>query len=101
MTILVFAVAAFLVGVLLGLCFKVFVLLPVITVSLAAIGGVGFKYESSIGFILLVIFMGLTALQMGYLFGTVVGVYAADAHKQKGRSGIIETAQRLFRESQT
>ncbi len=101
MTILVFALAAFVVGVLLGHCFKVFILLPVIIVSFAAIIGVGFKYESSFGFVLFVTFLGITALQMGYLFGSVIGVYVAKANERKRRSGIIEAAQRLFRQSQT
>jgi uncharacterized phage infection (PIP) family protein YhgE len=97
MTILAFAVAAFLVGALLGLCFNVYILLPVLTVSLAAVVGVGFKYESSLGFGLFVIFLGTTALQMGYLFGSVIGIYVAAANEQKRRSGIVEPAQRLFR----
>ena len=101
MTILVFAVAGFLVGALLGLCFKVYIQLPVTIVSLAAIAGVGFKYESSLGFVLFVIFLGITVLQMGYLFGSIVGVYIAKANEQKRRSGIIETAQRLFWHSET
>ena len=100
MSILVFAAAAFLVGVLLGLCFKVFILLPVITVSVAAIARVGFKYENSIGFVLFVIFLGVTALQMGYLCGSVIALYIAETHQQRRRPGIIETAK-LFRQSKT
>ena len=79
MTILVFAVAAFLAGALLGLCLKVFLLLPVAGLSLAAIIAVGPTYENSIGFALFVLFLGITALQMGYLLGAVVRVYVADA----------------------
>ena len=101
MTILVFVVAAFLAGALLGLWFKVFIVIPVMTVGLAAIVGVGFKYESSFGFVLFVIFLGITALQIGYLFGSFIGAYVADANEQKRCSGIIETAQRLFRQSET
>jgi uncharacterized phage infection (PIP) family protein YhgE len=93
MTILVFAAITFIVGGLLGLCFKVFIQLPVLAVSLAAVVGVGFKYESSFGFVLFVIFLGMTALQMGYLFGSVIGV-AMEATEQKRRPEIIETAQR-------
>jgi uncharacterized phage infection (PIP) family protein YhgE len=100
MTILVFAVAAFLVGALLGLFFKVFIVLPVMTVSLAAVVGIGFKYESSFGFVLFVSFVGITALQMGYLFGSMIGVYVAEANGQKRCMGIIETAQKLFRQFQ-
>jgi hypothetical protein len=101
MTILIFAMTAFFIGVLLGLCFKVYILLPVIAGSLAAIVGAGFKYEISIGFILFVIFLGITALQMGYLLGAVIGANVADAHRRKRRPGISATAQRLFRQSQT
>jgi hypothetical protein len=101
MTMLVFAVAAFLVGMLLGLCFKVFVLLPVIVVSLAAIAGVGFNYECSVGFVLFVMFLGMTALQMGFLCGSVIGMYYADTLQQRRHSGVVETALRLFRQSRT
>ncbi len=101
MTVLVFAVTAFLVGTLLGLRFKVYILLPVIIASLAAIVGVGFKYESGIGFVLFVTFLCITTLQLGYLFGSLIGVYVAASSAQKGRSQIIETVQQLFRQSQT
>jgi hypothetical protein len=101
MTILVFAVAAFFVGVLLGLCFKVSVLLPVMTISLATVVGVGFKYENSFGFVLFVIFLGVTALHLGYLFGSVIGVHVAEFNEQRRRLGIIETSQRLFRQRET
>lgn len=101
MTILVFAVAAFLVGVLLGLYFKVFIVLPVMAVSLAAVVGVGFKHDSSFGFVLFIIFLGITALQMGYLFGSFIGVYVVEAKQQKRRTGTIEAAPPLFRQSQT
>jgi hypothetical protein len=97
MTILVFAVAAFLVGMLLGLYFKVFILLPVITVSLAAIAGVGFKYESNVGFVLFIGFLGITALQMGYLFASFVSVYVADTRQQRHRAEVIEAPRRFLR----
>ena len=100
MTILVFAVTAFLVGVLLGLRFKVYIVLPVIIVSLAAIVGVGFKHDSGFGFVLFVTFLGITTLQMGYLFGSLIGVYVVAArHKRPAQT--IETAPHLFRQSQT
>lgn len=101
MTLLVFAMAVFLVGALLGLYFKVFMLAPVIAVSLAAVVGLGFKYESSFGFVLFVIFLGITTLQMGYLFGAVIGIYIAEAKERKRRPGITKTARRLFRQSRT
>lgn len=101
MTILGFAVAAFIVGALLGLWFKVFILLPVMMVSLAAVIGLGFKYESTFGFILFVSLLGITATQMGYIFGSVIHVYVAKANEKKRRPRIIEAAQRLFRHSQT
>lgn len=101
MTILVFAVIAFLVGTLLGLCFNVFVLFPAVICSLAAIAGVGFKYESSLGFVVFIVFLGITTLQMGYLFGSVIAAYVGDAQEQKRRLGVVETVQRLFRQSHT
>lgn len=85
MALVVFAVFAFLVGALLGLYFKGLILLPVMTVSLAAIVAIGFKYQSTIGFILFVIFMGITALQMGYLVSSVIGAYASETNEQKRR----------------
>jgi hypothetical protein len=85
MTIPTFAMAAFVAGALLGLCFKVYILALVPAVSLAAVAIAGFKYESSIGFILFVILVALTALQMGYLFGSLVGIYAAGANEQNSK----------------
>ena len=101
MTILVFTMIAFLVGALLGLYFKVYVLLPVIILSFATTVGFGFEYESSFGFILFLIFFGITALQLGYLCASAIGVYATSADERKHRSGLIETAQRIFRQSRT
>lgn len=101
MTILVFTMVVFLIGALLGFCFKVYILLPVMTVSLVAFIGFGFKYDSSFGFVLFLIFLGITALQLGYLCASAIGVYATGADEQRRRSGLIETAQRIFRQSRT
>jgi hypothetical protein len=38
---------------------------------------------------------------MGYLSGSVIGIYVAAANEQKRRTGFVEPAQRLFRQPQT
>ena len=98
MTILGFVTVVFLIGAMLGLCFRVFILFPAVIIGAAAIIGVGFGYENSLGYILFVVFLGVTALQMGYLFGAVIGVSAAEANKQKRRSAVIESAQQWFKQ---
>jgi hypothetical protein len=99
MNILSVTATAFFIGAMLGLRFKVCVLIIFIIVGLAAILGVGIASESGAGFILLVEFLGLTALQMGYLTGAVIGCFAVKPRAPKEPTGIIGAEPRLYRRS--
>jgi len=84
MIIVAFAVTAFLVGAILGLRFKVFILIVPVIVGIAVITGVGFAFGSSPGFIFFVIFLGLTTLQLGYVSGAAIGCFAEEPRNEPG-----------------
>lgn len=92
-----FALTAFLIGAALGLRFKVFVLIVPVVIGLAAIFGIGIAFGSSAGFIMLVVFLGLTALQMGYVVGAVIGCFAVKPRAEKDPPENIAMAPRLYR----
>jgi hypothetical protein len=95
-----FAVTAFLIGAILGLRFKVFILIPVAIVSFAAIAGVGFAYGSSPGFILFVVLLGVTAVQFGYVVGAVLGSFVVTSRTQNDAPAITAVTPRLSRRSE-
>jgi hypothetical protein len=97
--IIVFATAVFLIGALLGLRFKVFVLIVPIIIGFAAILGVGIASGNSAGFIMFVAFLGLTALQMGYVSGAVIGCFAVKPRAPKDAAEIVAAEPRLYRRS--
>jgi hypothetical protein len=99
MIILTFAVAAFLIGAILGLRFTVFALIAPIIIGFAAIVAIGIAAGSSVGLILFVVFLGLTALQLGYVAGAVIVCFATRPHARKD-SAEITTEPRLYRRSQ-
>jgi len=86
-------------GALLGLRFKVLILIPAIVASSAAVVYAGVSYESSAGSILLLIIMMTAAIQFGYFVGTVIGNSLASVRKERDLSGIAEVLQRLLRYS--
>jgi hypothetical protein len=90
MTIL--AITAF--GAVLGLRFKVFVLVPAIALSSAASWGVGIAHGNSFWSILLAMLFVMTALQVGYLAGIVIRFGVAKARARRHPSGIIAIAER-------
>ena len=69
-----FAMIAVLVGATLGLRFKMLVLVPAILVGMAATLAIGLARDSGSWSILLSIFVGLTALQIGYFGGAFIRV---------------------------
>ena len=97
--IIVFAATVFLIGAILGLRFKVFVLIVPIIIGFAVIAGVGISSGSSAGFILFLAFLGLTALQMGYVTGAVIGCFAVKPRASEDPSGIVAAEPRLYRRS--
>jgi hypothetical protein len=99
MIIVTFAATAFLIGAILGLRFKVFVLIVPIVIGLAAVVGVGIASGSGAGFIMFVAFLGLTALQMGYVTGAVIGCFAVKPRAPKDPTAIVAAEPRLYRRS--
>jgi hypothetical protein len=63
------AMMALLIGALLGLRFKVFILVPAVAISSVTILGVGVARSDSIWLTLLAAALTVTALQVGYLSG--------------------------------
>lgn len=97
--IIVFAATVFLIGATLGLRFKVFVLIVPIIFGLVAIVGAGIASGNGAGFILFVAFLGLTALQMGYVAGAVIGCFAVKQRAPKDPAEIVAAEPRLYRRS--
>lgn len=94
-----FTLAAAVMGALLGLRFKVLILIPAIAVSSAAVVYAGLSHGSSTGSILLLIVMTMTAIQFGYFAGAILGNSLVSSRKEKDSSGIVEVVQRLLRYS--
>ena len=72
---------------------------PVI-VGFVAIVAVGIASGNGAGFILFVVFLGLTALQLGYGAGAVIGCFATKSHAREDSAKIIVIEPRLSRRSQ-
>jgi hypothetical protein len=100
MPIIIFVIAAFLVGMALGLFFRVFILIPAFVMSAIAIVAFGFQYRMTFGVTLLLMAMVVTAVQTGYLAGAFISVSAAKSKARKNRSD-IEAPNSLFRSSGT
>ena len=94
-----FAIAAAIMGALLGLRFKVLILIPAIAVSSAAVVYAGLSYEGSTWSILLGLVVTTAAMQVGYFAGTMMGNSLASFRKDRDSSGIVEVVQRLLRYS--
>ena len=86
-------------GALLGLRFKVLILIPAIAVSSAAVIYAGLTRETSAGSILLLIIMTTAAIQFGYFAGAIIGNSLASFRKEGDLPGIAEVLQRLLRYS--
>jgi hypothetical protein len=73
-------------GAVLGLRFKVLILVPVIVLSFVAIGGIGAALGMSGRAIAVAFVVAATALQAGYLIGTVIRFTIAAARAPQPRS---------------
>lgn len=100
MIIMTFAVTAFLIGAIVGLRFNIFALIVLVIFGFAAVVAIGIAAGSSIGLILFAVFLGLTALQLGYVAGAVIGCFATRPHARKDSAEIITIEPRLYRRSQ-
>jgi hypothetical protein len=76
-----------LIGTLLGLRFKVLILVPTILVGSTATLGIGIAYHHSLASILFATTVKATALQLGYLGGTII-------HWHKNLSGRFQSGSR-------
>jgi hypothetical protein len=84
MIIVAFAVTVFLIGAILGLRFRVVVLIAPVIVGFVAIVAVGIASGNGAGLILFVVFLGLTALQLGYVAGAVIRCFATKSQRARG-----------------
>ena len=88
------AMIALLIGALLGLRFRVFILVPAIVIGSATILSVGIARSDSIWPTLLATALAITALQVGYLSGAVVHFSIAKARSREDSARTIAAAQR-------
>jgi hypothetical protein len=93
------ATTAILIGALLGLRFKVLILVPAIVFSSAATLGIGMAHSSSVWLVAFAMVLAITALQMGYLAGAVIHFVIAGMRKELPR--MIAVAQTPVRSIQS
>jgi len=82
------------IGIVLGLRFKVFALVPAIVVSLIGSVAIGVGHGSGIWPNLLAILSVITGLQIGYIAGSVLRLAVGKARDRKNQSAIVAVAQR-------
>lgn len=92
-------IAAAIIGVMIGTRFNVFILVPLVTIGVAAILGVGFARAGDPWVVLLAAFGTITALQMGYLAVTLISHIVAKMRARKNARGVAAIAPRLSRQS--
>ncbi len=83
---------ATIIGALLGLRFRVFILVPAIAIGSAATLGLGMAHDDSLWSILLVLVIAISALQLGYLGGVVIRTVSARAQVPNDPRGIMAAA---------
>jgi hypothetical protein len=82
------------IGAVLGLRFKAFVLVPAIAISSVVSSSVSIVHGNSLWSTSLATFFIVTVLQVGYFAGTVIRFGIARARARKHPSGIVAVAQR-------
>jgi hypothetical protein len=90
-----------LIGSLLGLRFKVLILVPIIVVGLATANWIGISQHDSVASILFATAVNTTVLQLGYLAGTIIHWYKnlshcfqADTRREPSNLTFCSSAQR-------
>ena len=91
-----FAIAAMLIGALLGQRFMVFILVPAIVIGSAAILAFCVAHNNNLWITLLLLALTITALQMGYLGGAVIR-FVAGARVGRDSPRTIAVAQKSSR----
>jgi hypothetical protein len=94
MTIMLTA-AALLTGAILGLRFKVLILLPATIIGSAATLGAGMAQSNTAWSVLLALALVISALQIGYFGGALI--HFAGTRDRKDTAGIAVAAQRTYR----
>ena len=94
---IIFTAAALLIGIILGLRFKVLILAPAIAFGSAATLGAGIGHENSNWTILLALVLVITALQIGYFGGALIRTVGAEARARKDPTGIAAAVHRSVR----
>jgi len=87
LSMVTFTIVSVLVGALLGMRFRVFILLPVVLLTVAIVAAVGLARESGAWRILLEIVVVMTALELGYLGGSVGARIWSASRKSPGALG--------------
>ena len=85
---------AALIGAILGLRYKVLILVPAFVISSVAIFGTGMARSDSPSSILLTVFLAITALQMGYMAGALICSIVAKTRARKDLPSVIAVAQK-------
>jgi len=97
MPIVLFGIAAFLIGMAIGLFFRVVVLIAAVVMEATAIVVFGLQLGMTIGITVLVAVMAVTALQFGYLAGAFIAVFALKSKARKSRSDVEAVMRRPSR----
>jgi len=95
---LILAMAALLLGAVLGLRFRVLILLPAAVVAIATMVAADSIEHSSLWTIVVDVVLALASLQMGYLAGAIAGglMGLARSHKHPGRNLAVRLANRQY-----
>jgi len=88
---------SFLAGAVLGLRFKVLVLLPAMFVTAVVVGIAAINSLSGLWSLALMVIVATTAIQLGYLVGAMASLFLGQGINQhEDASGMREAAQRLL-----
>jgi hypothetical protein len=88
---------AILAGAVLGLRFKILVLVPATVIGSAATLGASITQGNGLWFLLLALVLVISALQIGYLSGAFIRSVTAGTRDRKDPHGIIVAVQRSAR----
>ena len=94
---MIHAMTAMLIGAVLGLRFKVIILIPAIIIGSAATLSIGMAHSSNLWLVLPAMVTAITMLQLGYLGGTIVRFVVARARVHSDSPATIAVAQRPAR----
>ena len=92
-----FTAAALLIGTILGLRFKVLILVPSIAIGSTATLGAGMAFDNSHWTILLAPVLVIIALQIGYFVGALIRSVSAEAQARKDSPDMAAAVHRSVR----